>query len=87
QGPANRPAQRPAVGRPGDGFEVRGGRAGPAGVGGCAAPAGAGGHAAPAGAPGGIAAGGVSGGTPTTWTGNGADAARWLEGNPEKQAA
>ncbi|MBN8231232.1 hypothetical protein JYK02_27305 [Corallococcus macrosporus] len=32
QGPANRPAQRPAVGRAGDGFEVRGGRAGPAGV-------------------------------------------------------
>lgn len=52
QGPATRPAQRPAVGRPGDGFEVRGGRAGPAGVGG---------HATPAGAPGGIAAGGVSG--------------------------
>ncbi|RKI05227.1 hypothetical protein [Corallococcus sp. AB038B] len=26
-------------------------------------------------------------GTPTVWTGNGADAARWLEGNPEKQAA
>lgn len=52
QGPANRPAQRPAVGRPGDGFEVRGGRAGPAGVGG---------HAAPAGGPTGIASGGVSG--------------------------